>query len=362
MIERKPRVAIIGAGWWSTFTHIPGLLHHPDAELAAVCDRSPDALAKAMEVYGPFKTYTDHRELLANERLEGVVVAVSHNAHYAVTKDCLDAGLHVMLEKPMTLKAVEAHALARLAEEKGLHLIVGYPWQYTAATRKAAEILHSGALGRVQYMACLYAAPVVEFFRANDEAYKGIFQYPVTGPGNAYADPKVSGGGQGHLQVTHQAAAMFSISGTEPDRVSAFMSKWDVPVDLVDAITVRCKPVDGYAAVAVLGSTGNMCAPCGTHFEVRVYCENGHVVLDQATGTVFARNHDGTEEVFGPLPPEELYPRFAPLNNLVELLHGRGVNGSPASVGVTVVEMLDAAYRSAADDGRPVSVAEVLAG
>ena len=180
----------------------------------------------------------------------------------------------------------------------------------------------------------------------------------MTGPGNVYADPKVSGGGQGHLQVTHSAAAMFFISGLQPERVSAFMENWDVPVDLVDAITVKCKPVDGGSAVAVLGSTGNMCAPCGTHFEVRVYCENGHVVLDQATGTVFARNHDGTEEIFGPLPPEELYPRFAPLNNLVDVILGRGENGSPASIGVTVVEMLDAAYRSAEDGGRPVSVAE----
>jgi predicted dehydrogenase len=153
---------------------------------------------------------------------------------------------------------------------------------------------------------------------------------------------------------------MFFISGLQAERVSAFMENWDVNVDLVDAITVKCRPVEGNSAVAVLGSTGNMCAPCGTHFDVRVYCENGHVVLDQATGTVFARNHDGTEETFGPLPPDELYPRFAPLNNLVDLIHGRGENGSPASIGVTVVELLDAAYRSTADGGRPVSVAEVV--
>lgn len=360
MERRKARIAVIGAGWWSTYTHIPGLLEHLDADLVAVCDRSQAALDRATEKYGPLNTYTDYKEMLPREQLDGVVVAVNHNVHTEITRDCLNAGLQVLLEKPMTLKAIDAHELEDLAQAKGLTLIIGYPWHYTAATQKAREILATGKLGRIQYMSCLFAAPVVEFFRSNDTAYKGLFQYPVTGPGNVYADPKVSGGGQGYLQVTHSAAAMFFISGLQPERVSAFMENWDVPVDLVDAITVKCKPVNGGSAVAVIGSTGNMCAPCGTHFEVRAYCENGHVVLDQATGTVFARNHDGTEEIFGPLPPEELYPRFAPLNNFVDVILGRGENGSPASIGVTVVEMLDAAYRSAKDGGRPVSVAEVL--
>lgn len=127
MPDRKAHVAVIGAGWWSTYTHIPFLRNHPDADLIAVCDRSPGALEKANAAYGPLKTYTDYRQMLATEKLDGVVVAVNHNVHYAVTKDCLDAGLHVMLEKPMTLRAGEAHALRRLAEDKRLELIIGYP-------------------------------------------------------------------------------------------------------------------------------------------------------------------------------------------------------------------------------------------
>ncbi len=361
MSKRKARVAIIGTGWWSTYTHIPGLQSHPDAELVAVADRSEAALAKANAAYGPLNSYHDYREMLAGEKLDGVIVAVNHNAHYQVAKDCLEAGLHVMLEKPMTLKAIDAHRLRDLAARQGKELIIGYPWHYTETTRRAREVIRSGRLGPVQYMSVLFAAPTIEFYRSNDQAYMPIFQYPVTGPGGVYADPKVSGGGQGHLQVTHSAAALFFISGLEPERVSAFMETWDVPVDLVDAITVRCKPVNGHAAVAVLGSTGNMCAPCGTHFEVRIYCQDGHIVVDEATGKLFVRGHDNSEDIFGPLPVEDTYPRFAPPNNLVDIILGRGENLSPASIGVTVVEMLDAAYRSAAEGGRPVQVAEMLA-
>jgi predicted dehydrogenase len=196
MMERKARIAVIGAGWWSTYTHIPGLIDHPDAELVAVVDKSDEALARAAEKYGPFTGYGNVWDMLDNEQPDGVVVAVNHNAHTEVTRECLEAGAHVLLEKPMTLKATDAHLLARVAEEQGRHLIIGYPWHYTAATKKAKEILSTGRLGRIQYMSCLFAAPVIEFFRANDAAYAPIFQYPVTGPGKAYADPKVSGGGR----------------------------------------------------------------------------------------------------------------------------------------------------------------------
>ncbi|HEX9117411.1 MAG TPA: Gfo/Idh/MocA family oxidoreductase [Anaerolineae bacterium] len=360
MAGEKARVAVIGTGWWSTYAHIPGLQANPAAALVAIADRSPVALDKAVAAYGPLKSYTDYRQMLAEERLDGVVVAVNHNAHYQVARDCLEAGLHVMLEKPMTLKAGEAHALLDLARARSRELIIGYPWHYTEATRRARQVVQSGQLGRIQYVSCDFAGPTIEFYRNNDEAYRPLFHYPVTGPGKAYADPVLAGGGQGHLQVTHSAASVFFITGLAPERVSCFMENWDVPVDLVDAITVRFRAVDGGRAVGVLGSTGNMCAPCGTHFDVRVYCEEGHIMLDQATGTLFVRRHDNSEETFGPLDPDDTYPRFATSANLVDVILGRGENRSPAEVGVKVVELLEAAYRSAADDGRVVSIDEVL--
>jgi predicted dehydrogenase len=360
MSGEKARIAVIGTGWWSTYVHIPGLLNNPDADLIAIADKSPAALDKAQAAYGPITSYADHQALLANEQLDGAIIAVNHNAHYAVARDCLAAGLHVMLEKPMTLKATEAHALLDLANARGLQLIVGYPWHYTEATRRARAVLQSGRLGQIQYVACDFAGPTIEFYRNNDEAYRPLFHYPVTGPGKAYADPVLSGGGQGHLQVTHSAASVFFITGLEPERVSCFMENWDVPVDLVDAINVRFKPVAGRRALGVLGSTGNMCVPCGTHFEVRVYCEDGHLILDQATGTLVVRKHDNTEESFGPLDPEDVYPRFATSVNLVDVIRGRDENRSPASVAVKVVDLLDAAYRSAAQEGRAVDIDEVL--
>lgn len=357
MTVDKARVAVIGAGWWSTTAHIPALKDNPHAELVALVDTRPEALERASAAYGPLKLYGDHRELLASEALDGVVVCVSHAAHYEVTRDCLDAGLHVMLDKPMVLEAAHAHDLAARAQAQGVELIVGYPWNYTEVSRRAREIVQSGALGAVQYVSSLFTSMVIEFLRGNDEAYRSVFGYPVTGPGAAYTDPRVAGGGQGHLQVTHSAASLLFVAGLRADIVTAFMQNFDLAVDVADAIAVRFKaPADGYAPVGVLGSTANLGVGDGGHHEIQVYCERGRLVLENIQSTLYVRHHDGREERFGPLPEAERYPKFAPANNLVDVCLGRGPNLMPLDVSVHVVELLDAAYRSARAGGMPVLI------
>ena len=356
MATDKARIAIIGTGWWSTYTHIPGLKDNPDAELVAICDRSPDALERALQAFGPIKAYQDYGEMLATEKLDGVVVATNHSTHYEVTKACLEAGQHVLLEKPMVLHAAHAHALIKLAESKGRELIIGYPWHYTQVAQQARAIIQSGELGPIQFISCMFASMVIEFYRGNDQAYQSIFQYPVTGPGRAYADPKLSGGGQGHLQVTHAAGLLFFVTGLQAERVSCYMENWDVAVDVVDAISVRFKPAEGPGAVGVIGSTGNLGKGDGGRLEIGVYCTEGYVLMDQSQRTLLVRRHDGTEQRFGPWPADDAYPRFATSQNLVDVILGRAGNKSPAMIGARVVELLEAAYRSAANDGQVIRV------
>jgi predicted dehydrogenase len=356
MATDKARIAVIGTGWWSTSTHIPGLKNNPDAELVAICDHSPDALERAVQAFGPIKTYHAYREMLAVEKLDGVVVATNHSTHYEVAQACLEAGLHVLLEKPMVLRAAHAHELIKLAESQGRELIIGYPWHYTEVGRQARAIIQSGELGAVQFISCLFASMVIEFYRGNDQAYQSVFQYPVTGPGRAYADPHLSGGGQGHLQVTNAAGLVFYMTGLQAERVSCYMENWDVAVDVVDAISVRFKSVNGPGAVGVIGSTGNLAQGDGGRLEIGVYCAEGYVLLDQLQSTLLVRRHNGTEQRFGPWPADDRYPRFATSENLVEVILGRAKNGSPALTGVRVVELLEAAYRSAASGGQVIRV------
>jgi len=359
MAANTARIAVIGAGWWATYTHIPGIRDNPDAELAAVCDRSPEALERVAKAFAPIKTYPDYREMLAAEKLDGAIVATNHATHYEITKACLEAGLHVLLEKPMVLHAAEAHELVRLAEQKGRQLIIGYPWPFTDLVRQARAVIQSGELGAIQLINCLYASMVIEFYRGNDQAYQSLFNYPVTGPGAVYSDPKLSGGGQGHLQITHAAGSLFFVTGLQAEQVSALMANWDVKVDLVDAITVRFKGADGRAAIGTIASTGNISKGDGGRLDLGIYCENGYLHLDPVRGTLTVRPHNGPERRVGPVPDDERYPRFATAGNLVDVILGRAENGLPAAVAAKVVELLDAAYRSAAAGGQPVRVADL---
>src|SRR5215211_7588076 len=102
MTRGRARIGIIGVGWWTTTAHIPGMMKNPDADLVALADRRPEIMQKAAEKYGlSVKQYIDYKAMLAQEKLDGVIVATNHTSHYEIAKDCLDAGLHVMLEKPM---------------------------------------------------------------------------------------------------------------------------------------------------------------------------------------------------------------------------------------------------------------------
>ncbi|MEZ4619386.1 MAG: Gfo/Idh/MocA family oxidoreductase [Caldilineaceae bacterium] len=89
------RIAVIGAGWWATTAQIPAVLEHPDATLAALCDRAADKLATAAAAYNIAKTYTDLQTMLAQEPLDGAIIVTNHASHYPTAKLCLEHGLHI---------------------------------------------------------------------------------------------------------------------------------------------------------------------------------------------------------------------------------------------------------------------------
>jgi predicted dehydrogenase len=234
-----------------------------------------------------------------------------------------------------------------------LEIIVGYPWHYTATARRAREVIQSGELGSIQFISSLFASMVIEFYRSNPDAYRPVFQYPVTGPSaNTYSDKKVAGGGQGHLQITHSAGLLFWVTGLRAAKVSAFMANFDVPVDLVDAISVRFES----GALGTFGSTGNIPLGDSDRHDLAIYCTNGYILLDMRAGTLTVRRQNGAVETLGPLPQDDRYPRFATANNLVDVILGKDVNHSPAGVAARCVEFLDAAYRSAEKDGVSMSI------
>ena len=372
-MPNKAKVAIIGTGWWSTTAHFPSLLAHPDAEVTAIVDPRTDILSKAGEKYGISNTYTKLSEMLNREQLDGAVIATWHSTHYDIAKTCLEHDLDIMVEKPMVLSASHAKDLIELANKRKLEIIVGNPYHFTKRAKRIREVVTSGALGEVLYINSYFTSMVIEFLRGNDTSYKKIFGYPVTGPGNVYADTKLSGGGQGHLQVTHSASLMHFITGLKPVSVSALMNNLefdDVKKDVIDAMTI----VMNNGALANVGSAGNLQLNDSGKLSIQLNCESGRVDIDFITGAGLIRHKNGTEEVFpafenvtpsgsdkAPNTEQamEAYPLHATASNLVDVITGKATNGSPGEIGWHTVELLDAAYRSAAKNGQSVKVASL---
>ena len=348
----KARIAVIGTGWWATDYHLPGLRSHPDAEVTAICDPDPERLRKAAEAYEVSKTYADYKDMLAREELDGAIVATPHATHYPIARDCLERGLHLLVEKPMTLYARDAADLVRLAAEQGKALMICYPYQYTPQALRARQVMASGELGEVQYVISTFTSDMTKILSGKVSAENPPTKwYKVHGPSEAYNKPELMGGGQGHLQLTHSIGLMFFVTGLRARRVFAQMRKHGYALDMVDAMTVEFEN----GALGMVGGSG--LAQVGSGMGLSVYCQQGSFVADSAARAAAIHHKDGHREDLS-----QVWYRGNPYpvpHNFVGVILGREENGSPGENGLRVVEVLDAAYRSAAEDGRGIFIDEL---
>jgi predicted dehydrogenase len=357
-LTTRARIGVIGTGWWATYAHLPTLLSNPRAEVVAIADASSERLGQAAEHFGIRRTFADHRAMLASGDLDGVIVATPHNTHFSIARDVLNHGLPLMLEKPMVLRAREARELVRLANDQHVPLIVGYPYHFIDQHAVLRERIASGALGTLQLIHALFASMVLEYLRANPEAYAGAFKWEVTGPQpDTYSQPAIAGGGHGHLQITHLAALVLWLTDLRPRQVAAFMENFGLAVDLCDAISVR---FDG-GAIGTLAGTGGIPVSQQAHsqLELRLYGSDGYAWLDPMAGTCSIFYNDGRVETLDAVPADRRYPMDTTSQHLVDLIiNPQTPNRSPGEIGARTVELLEAAYRSASE-GRTVTVDEL---
>lgn len=351
-MPEKIRIGVIGAGWWSTDQHIPGLLAHPEVELVAVCDPHEGRLAEAAKAYQLKQTYADYRKMLANEQLDAAFVVTPHATHYTIAKDCLEHNLHLFIEKPMTLYAREASELVRMAQAQCREIAIGYSYLYYQHAERGREIVSQGGLGEIQYIDCSFSSDVTSFLSGKVSADNPPYRhFAVNAPSENYNHPELLGGGHGHLQMTHGLGWMFGVTGLRATRVQAMMSNLGRAVDMVNAFTVEFEG----GALGIVGGTGNA---VGTHrTSLAVYCEEGAYVADSFAGFAGVRRKDGTREELHWRPT--MGTRYNTTHNFVDTLLGRAANRASGEIGWRAVELLEAAYHSSQLNGQPVSIAEL---
>src|SRR3984893_8873111 len=135
----KPIVAgVVGCGYWG-----PNLVRNftglPNCDLRAMCDLSEARLKHMKGLYPNVEGVTDFGHLLNGVGLDAVVVAAPVKHHFPLAKAALLAGKHTLIEKPMAASSAECEELIEIAESKGLVLMVGHTFLYSAPVRKIVE-------------------------------------------------------------------------------------------------------------------------------------------------------------------------------------------------------------------------------
>ena len=353
---KRARVGVIGAGWWACTAHLPTLRDDDRVEVVALADPNATKLSVAGEHFGVSKLYRDHAELIANEALDGVVIAVPHAFHYEIARAALDAGLHVLLEKPMVLKSSDAWDLVTRSEAAGCHLVMGYESHFTRHAVAARDLVQSGQIGEILFISGLLTSMAESFYRGRSADYASVFDFAIAQPDETtYSSVEVSGGGQGQTQVTHAMGLILWTTGLRATQVSAFVDGFGLPVDLADAIAFR---LDN-SAIGTMGSTGSLRPTQPWQLDFRYYGSEGYILHDTFRGELAVYFNNGKSEVFSPLEPTEISPPSAPARCLVDLILGEGENLAPGVIGARTVEFLEAAYRSAAEQ-RSVAISELV--
>ena len=144
------QVAVIGYGYWG-----PNLVrnfHEIDgAQVSICCDLDEQRLARVNSKYPSIETTTSYDEVLKNPKISAVAIATPLATHYQFTRKALEAGKHVLVEKPLAASVSEAESLVEIAEKRRLTLMVNHTFIYTGAVRKMKEIIEKGDLGDLYY-------------------------------------------------------------------------------------------------------------------------------------------------------------------------------------------------------------------
>jgi len=144
-------VAVIGAGYWGP-NLIRNFLAGPDWDLRWVCDLDEDRARRALRHAGGVDVTTSLDQVLDDPEVVAVAVATPAATHTEVVLACLEAGKHVLVEKPLAPSLAEGQKLVAAAEDRGLVLMCDHTYCYTPAVLKIRELVESGELGEVQYV------------------------------------------------------------------------------------------------------------------------------------------------------------------------------------------------------------------
>jgi len=143
------RFAVIGVGGWGS-RHLSVYRDHPLAEVAAVCDRNPEALQKAGDEFGVESRYSDYERMLAEEQLDAVSIVTPDFAHTGPALAAIRAGVDVLIEKPLATTLEECDRIGEALQNKPVKFMVDFHNRWNPAMVKFKKAIDRGEVGEIQ--------------------------------------------------------------------------------------------------------------------------------------------------------------------------------------------------------------------
>jgi len=323
------RIGLIGAGAVAPL-HARAARLLPDVELTAVCDLQRAVAASVADPIGA-QVFTDYRRLIDQGGVDAVIVNTPHGLHREMSIEAMDAGLHVLVEKPMATTVEDCDTMMSVAEERSVVLRVGHIQHFMPEKLALVDAIRSGAIGTVR---------MVHDLRTTD--YR-----PGTRSSWFFSRELAGGGAMMNIGV-HCVDRALWLGGAVGTSVSATMLH-RFGVDVETDATLRIRLANDVAASITIASD----LPRKID-EVTVVGDDGAVVADARRGTFLAG--DGRTTVLHESSDADIPEAF----RLQLADFAAAVRGEPSAVSQAhsrhVIEVIMAAYRSAANAGGAESV------
>lgn len=328
-MSSKLRIGAIGAGG-NMAGHLKSIISLPEAEVVAITDPSPASIEKIRanipETAG-LPVYTDHRAMLAEVALDGVIISSPHTLHTQQIMDALDKSLHVLCEKPLVCSVADTHKVIEKAKAKSRHVLVGYQRRFMGNYRAVREFVRDPGFGAPLFV----------------QAYQSQYWYKLFL--NAWrTNPALSGGGQINDSGSHLVDMLFWIMPCRPVEVCAMMNNRGTRVDVDSAITFRFDN----------GCLGNLSihgsGPKPGMVEDITITGEGNRAIYLRNGKVSAHQDEKTSEITA------FAPNINKTHHWINVILGREKNQSPPEEFLPTIAFTEACWKSAAEGGRPVQV------
>ena len=338
----RVRLGLIGLGN-NMLSHIRRLVEIPEVEIVGLVDPVPEMQARARERYpqlAALPVFAGHEALLSELRPAAVAISTPHAYHFRQIVDSLGAGAHVLVEKPMVNSVKEAEAVIKARDAAGKLVLVSYQRHTQPTFVKIKELIDSGAIGEVEFVQALQ----------NQMWYASKFRTPEL-PWRVKKE--LSGGGQLNDSGSHLVDILLYVTGLEPEAVYATQQSFKLEVDVNSAITVRFKG----GAAGNIGIVGQAPGIGGAVWEdVTIYGSKGALYYRMLGQPDFAPRLElrlvGQD---APVELGDLPVGSSPDQNFVDAILGRDSVKSPAECGLRVMQLSEAAWKSA-ETGAAVDV------